>query len=88
MASSMKFGGVTSDKVALALTRLKENDIPLVDRGGGNYYCRYKGFEVEGKLVGEELTLTLVDKPWWAPTSKVKAKVAEVLKSEGIYELV
>lgn len=88
MALSMKFGSVTSDKVALALTKLKENDIPLVDGGGGNYYCNYEGFEVAGKLVGEELTLTLLKKPWWAPEGKVKAKVREKLKEAGLYELV
>ena len=84
----VRFGGVTSDKVALALQKLKENDIPLVQESEGSYYCKHKGFEARARLEGDKLTLELLKKPWWAPQGKIKDRVVELLKEEGIYELV
>lgn len=88
--SPLVFGGVSPEKIASALVRLTAAGVPLVDQGGGSFYCQFKGFEAKAYYNSrmEQLTLTLLDKPWKVPFFVVKGEVIAKLREEGIYELV
>jgi len=88
--SPLVFGGVSPEKIASALIRLTALGVPLVDKGGGDFYYKGQGFEAKAHYdsVLEQLTLTLLDKPWKYPFFLIKKEVVKKFKEEGIYELV